>query len=115
MGDIEIDTSLARKNQGRCYHPSQHCQTMLKAQKHSQKNRHLVVEPKEWSCLLCWLHKWQVWVEEELIVVVTHQPSFCEEGLANTVDMVGHGFLWAPVWPDLIVFGHAGCCLLIDD
>lgn len=45
----------------------------MKAKEESKKNGHLVMEPKEWSCSPLSLHEWQVWFEEEGIVICSNE------------------------------------------
>jgi hypothetical protein len=111
VGDIQINAPLAGENQGRSNDACQHGQRVLKTQEHRQKNRHLVIEAKEWSGPGFSTQKRDAWHEEKGVVVVTDEAVLGKERLSNDVQAIGHCFLGAHIWPNPVVLGHTACRL----
>ena len=102
----QVDTALTSQDNRRRHDSGQHCQSMLETEQKRQDDRHGVIETKERACATILLEEGNVGSKEERIIVTADKSLFSEEGLSNTICLVGDSLLWVRVWPDSVCFTH---------
>ena len=91
--NIQVCASRAAEEDGRRNDAREHGEGMLKTEKQGEYNGHVIIEAEEGALGIGLFHEWQVWLEEECVVVISDEAfasreratqcsQACREGVA---------------------------------
>lgn len=81
---FQVRAGFAAEDDGRCDDARQHGERVLEPEDERKNHWHLIVEAEEGRSASSLLAEWQARCEEELVVVVSDEAMFGEEGAAYT-------------------------------
>lgn len=84
----------------------EHTESMLESKEGREKYWHLIVQSEEGSRSSIPLHEWEVWFEEESIIIVSNKSIFGGEGSHGSTSFVPEAALGGVVGTNAIGFRH---------